>query len=71
MAYCNLTSWGTYLKGDYDDIEKMFAETQIPKLLEAGFKRENISWKLLDIEPEEGCQYYSYNKMLAPTLIKS
>ena len=48
----------------------MFIETQIPKLKEAGFKQESVSWKIIDIKPEEGCRYYSYNKMLAPICIK-
>ncbi|XP_066923261.1 guanidinoacetate N-methyltransferase-like [Clytia hemisphaerica] len=70
LTYCNLTSWGENLKGQYDDIEKMFRETQIPKLEEAGFKKENISWRLLDIVPEKECRYYQFNKMLAPTCVK-
>jgi len=70
LTYCNLTSWGEYLKGQYDDIEKMFRETQIPTLVEAGFKKESISWKLLDIIPEKECRYYQFQKMIAPTCVK-
>jgi len=71
LTYCNLTSFGALLKEEYNDIEKMFAETQIPKLVEAGFEKGNISWKVVDIVPEEGCRYYTFQKMIAPTIIKS
>ena len=70
LTYCNLTSWGEYLKGQYDDIEKMFQETQIPKLMEAGFKKENVSCTILDIVPEKECRYYQFKKMIAPTCVK-
>lgn len=72
LTYCNLTSWGEYMKGQFDDIETMFTETQIPKIIEAGFKRENISWKVLtDVVPEKECQYYECKEMIAPTIMKS
>ena len=70
LTYCNLTSFGKLLQEKYKDIEEMFMETQIPKLIGAGFKKENISWKILDIVPEEGCRYYTFPKMIAPTIIK-
>merc|ERR1712110_1408116 len=73
LSYCNLTSWGELLKPDgkdtrvkkFTDIEDMFRETQIPKLVETGFKEDDITWKLLDITPPEDCKYYSFTKMLA------
>ena len=46
-------------------------ETQVPKLIESGFKKENITWKVLDIVPEEGCRYYAFPKMIAPSIVKS
>ena len=45
-------------------------ETQIPSLVEAGFKKENISWETMPIKPEAECKYYSYNQMIAPKVIK-
>lgn len=70
LAYCNLTSWGKYMKGKFTNIEEMFIETQLPSLVESGFLKEDISWEVMDIKPEEGCKYYSHKKMIAPTVIK-
>jgi len=71
LTYTNLTSMGKLLKTTYSDIEEMFTQTQIPQLLEAGFTRDHISWKIIDIVPEVGCEYYSFPKMIAPCVIKS
>ena len=70
LTFCNLTSWGELMKTKYDDIEKMFQETQMSHLIESGFMKELISTEVMDIKPEENCQYYSYHKMIAPTVVK-
>ena len=62
------------MKGKYpatkEGIEQMFIETQIPHLLDAGFKRENISWEVVSVNFDPECKYYATEFMLAPTCIK-
>lgn len=47
-----------------------FQETQVPHLLQAGFKKEKISTTTMDIAPPSECKYYSFKKMITPTIIK-
>ena len=43
-----------------------FQETQVPRLLEAGFSENKIVTEVIPIEPEIGCRYYEHKFMIAP-----
>ena len=70
LTYCNLTSWGELLKTRFNDIEKMFEETQVPELLKSGFLKENISTEVIEVDVDPTCRYYNHRKMIAPIIIK-
>lgn len=42
----------------------------MPHLLQAGFKKEKISTTTMDIAPPSECKYYSFHKMITPTILK-
>ena len=58
------------MKSRFDNIEKMFEETQVAHLLDAGFRRDNIKTEVMPISPPSECRYYSYNKTIAPAITK-
>ena len=67
LTYCNFTSWGN-LRKKYNNDYDMFNETQIPYLNEIGFK--NIELNKVDINPPKSCNYYQFNSIIAPKIIK-
>ena len=71
LTYCNLTSWGKLMNGKYDDLNVMFDETQIPKIVEAGFKKEDVTTEIIDVNSPDDCEYYTWKQMIAPKIVKS
>lgn len=70
LAYSNLMSWEAKMQEGYSDMQDMFEKTQVPHLLDAGFKRENIHAQVIPICPPDECQYYSLKQVIVPHLTK-
>jgi len=70
LTYCNLTSLGV-LKNQYKTWEELFEKTQLPHLLEAGFKRDEIKKAYAyPVTPTSDCEYYSHDTAMVPVIIK-
>lgn len=71
LTYCNLTSWGDMMKRSlYSDVGSMFEATQVPHLMEAGFEKAKIDYRVMPIAPEPGCRYYSHASVAVPIIHK-
>ncbi|MEI8270862.1 MAG: hypothetical protein WCG45_05865, partial [bacterium] len=54
----------------YSDEINDFSPEHLERLLNAGFKKENINKKIVNVEPPEDCQYWKDKTILAPIIIK-
>ncbi|MEC4814844.1 MAG: class I SAM-dependent methyltransferase [Scytonema sp. PMC 1069.18] len=70
LTYCNLTSTGV-LKNKYDSWKKLFNETQLPHLLEAGVPENDIKGIIIfKVSPPSDCLYFQHKTAMIPILIK-
>jgi guanidinoacetate N-methyltransferase len=67
-AYRLLKSGGilTY----YSDETTKFSKKHLAKLMEAGFKKENIRFKICEVNPPEDCEYWQDKTILVPIVTK-
>lgn len=46
-------------------------ETQLPALLAAGFRREDVTWREMELKPPAGCRYYACARLLVPRVVRA
>tara|TARA_Y100000310_G_scaffold105664_1_gene104139 strand:+ start:10038 stop:10751 length:714 start_codon:yes stop_codon:yes gene_type:complete len=68
-AYCNLCSIG-YLKDKYNNWDNLFRKTQLPGLKQAGFKENDIMYKVIKVDSPQNHPKYQHNEALVITAIK-
>jgi guanidinoacetate N-methyltransferase len=54
----------------YSDEVSDFSEKHMAKLIEAGFKKENIRGEVVSVQPPADCEYWQDNTILAPIIKK-
>jgi guanidinoacetate N-methyltransferase len=54
----------------YSDEIDSFSERHLSKLLEAGFKRENVQLEICDVNPPEDCEYWQAKTIVVPKIYK-
>ncbi len=54
----------------YSDEATDFSENHMEKLLEAGFKKENISFEICNLDTPPDCEYWQAKTMIAPIIRK-
>jgi len=54
----------------YSDEAKEFSKQHMSKLIEAGFKRENIKFEICNVNPPKDCQYWQKKTILVPIIKK-
>jgi guanidinoacetate N-methyltransferase len=54
----------------YSDESKEFSEMHLQKLLDAGFRAEEINFEICDVHPPADCEYWTEPTMIAPVIRK-
>lgn len=54
----------------YSDEAKEFSKKHMDKLREAGFKQENITFEICDVNPPANCEYWQEKTMIVPIITK-
>lgn len=54
----------------YSDEVSQFSSQHFAKLLEAGFKKEDISFEIFPVDPPSDCEYWQAKTIIAPLVIK-